>query len=388
MPNRPTSGLRGSPIDWGLVLVLGVYVAGLVFAGLTPFDFSPPNRVEALQRPPSLQFDTTGIATSRGVIRGSDAFPGRALTIHLRIEPDDEPRTGLGTILSIVGNDRLPPLIVAQWKSWLVVRVRDSERANLGYWELDAAGFHTGETHLVTITSGPSQGTTIYVDGVATGDTRRHSIIRPDEPFDGRLLLGCLDDGSAGWRGKLSGLAIASAVLSPEEIAVQHQIVRGNDFSALRSTRDWVALFDFANPSSGTEEQLHSIANLVANSPLGEIEVPRSFAPLRPAAFGIPRLQDMKADWFLKDVLRNIAGFIPLGFITCLILMRNRSDPGYLITIQIALVGALLSLGIEAVQIVLPMRSSSLSDLYLNVIGAWIGSVIGLGLRNTWVAVR
>jgi VanZ family protein len=388
MRNRPTSGLRGSPFDLALILVLGVYVAGLVFVGLTPFSFSPPNRVEAQKRPPSLQFDTTGIATSRAAIRGSDTFPDRTLSIHLRIEPDDEPRTGLGTILSIAGNDRLSPLIVAQWKTWLVVRVRDSERANLGYWELDAAGFHKGETHFVTITSGPKEGTTIYVDGVTTGDTRRHSIIGPDEPFEGRLLLGCLSDGSAGWRGKLSGLAIANVVLGPEEIAAQHEAVRESDFAALGSAREWVALFDFTDPSSGTEEQLYSIVNLVTNSPLGEIEVPRSFAPLRPAAFGIPRLQDLKANWFLKDLLRNIAGFMPLGFIMCLILMRNRNAHGYLITIQIALVGALLSLGIEAVQIVLPMRSSSLSDLYLNVIGAWFGSVIGLGLRNTWLAVR
>jgi glycopeptide antibiotics resistance protein len=73
-----------------------------------------------------------------------------------------------------------------------------------------------------------------------------------------------------------------------------------------------------------------------------------------------------------------------LGFIACLILLRNRDARGYLITIQIALLGALLSLGIETVQIVLPMRSSSLSDLYLNVIGTWVGSVMGLGLRQTW----
>lgn len=395
MPNRPTARLRGSPIDLGLVLVLLIYVAGLVFVGLTPFSFSPANRVEPLGRGPGLQFDTTGIATSRGEIRDPEEFPDNSLSIHLRIEPDDEPRTGLGTIFSLADNDRLPRLIIAQWKTWLVVRVRDTDRASRGYWELDAAGFRKGQTHFVTITSGPSEGTAIYLDGVATGDTRRHSIIRNSEPFLGRLLLGCLGDGSAGWRGKISGLAIANTVFNPEEIAAQYELVVDDNFSALTGTRALVALYDFtsadftsANPTNsrtGDKELLHTVANQVANSSLGEIEIPKIFSPLRPAVFAIPNLQDMKADWFLKDLLRNIAGFLPLGFIACIILLRNRSAHGYVITIQIALLGALLSLGIEAVQIALPMRISSLSDLYLNVIGAWIGSVIGLGLRHTWL---
>jgi VanZ family protein len=380
----------GSPIDLGLILVLAAYVAGLIFVGLTPFSFSPPNRVEPVTQQPGLRFDATGIATSRGEIRGEPVFPDHSVSIHLRIKPHDEPYTGLGTILSITDNDRVPPLFIAQWKSWLVVRVRDAERANRGYWELDAPGLHKGETHLVTITSGPSEGTTIYIDGLETGDTRGRSIIRSTEPLMGKLLLGCLADGSAGWRGTLSGLAIANTVYTREEVAAQHALLDMRDFSALAGARGLIALYDFAPPAVSAAPKapddllLHSVSNRVAHGPLGEIEIPKTFSPLRPAIFGIPNLQDIKADWFLRDLLRNIAGFIPLGFIACLILLRNRDARGYLITIQIALLGALLSLGIETVQIVLPMRSSSLSDLYLNVIGTWVGSVMGLGLRQTW----
>lgn len=376
---------RGSKIDLALALFLVAQVAGLVYLGLTPFSFSPPNRVKSLDDPPGLQFNALGVATSRGSIRGAEQFPGNSLSIHLMIEPDDEPRSGLGTILSIEDNGRTAPLIIAQWKDSLVVRVRDLARASRGYWEIDAAGFRAGKTHFVTITSGPTSGTAIYLDGVATGNTRRRAIIRGEETFDGRLLLGCLGNGSAGWRGKLFGLAITSTVLDSDEIAAQYDRVRSGGFKALRESRDLVALydFDFTSPGPDREGLLHSVSNQVSDSALGELEIPLIFAPVRPETFAVPKLRDMKADWFLRDLLRNIAGFFPFGFVAALILIRRRSTRSYVIALQVALLGALLSLGIETVQIALPMRSSSLSDLSLNAIGATIGAVIALSFRHT-----
>lgn len=223
--------------------------------------------------------------------------------------------------------------------------MRNPGRANLGHWKIDAAGFHVGEAHFVTITSGPAQGTAIYVDGVATGDTRRRTIIRGEEPFDGRLLLGCLGNGSAGWRGSLSGLAIASTVLDPTEIAAQYDLVRAGSFSALRDSRDLIALYDFASLRPERDGLRHSVVNRVAGSALGDLEIPVIFAPLHPETFGLPRLRDMKADWFLRDLLRNIAGFVPLGFVAALVLIRRRNTHGYVITLQVALLGAVLSLG-------------------------------------------
>ncbi|MBW2292470.1 MAG: VanZ family protein [Deltaproteobacteria bacterium] len=379
----PSEHSRGSKIDLALVLFLVAQVAGLVYLGLAPFSFSPPNRVKSLDDPPGLQFSALGIATSQGTVRGAEQFPGDSLSIHFMIEPDDEPRSGLGTILSIEGKGRTAPLIVAQWKSWLVVRVRDPARRNLGYWEINAAGFRVGERHFVTITSGPKSGTAIYIDGVATGDTRGRAIIRREEGFDGRLLLGCLGNGSAGWRGKLFGLAITSTVVDPGEIAAQYDRVRSDGFKALREDRDIIALYDFTSHEPKREELLYSVPNRVADSALGDLEIPAVFAPVRPEAFGVPKLRDMMADWFLRDLLRNIAGFFPFGLIAALILIRRRSGQGYVIALQVAFLGAILSLGIEAVQIALPMRNSSLSDLSLNVIGAAIGAVIALAFRHT-----
>ena len=382
-PNEPT---RGNRVDVILVTILVLQIAGLVYAGLAPFSFSPPNRVQHISEGDALQFDAAGIATSEGVLESATHFPDDKLTIHLIIEPDGEPGAGLGTILSLEDDQRVSPLVVAQWKTWVVIRVREPDRATRGYWEMDAAGFPAGETHFVTITSGPTHGTAMYVDGVATGDARTRSVIRNDRALDARLLVGCLGNGSAGWRGKLKGLAILGERLDASAVAAHHERVTKGDVAALQDVSGLIALYDFTDLEPDRPELLHSAANLVRGSALGKLEVPKVFSPLRPETFGIPQLRDMKADWFLQDLLRNIAGFIPLGFVLGLMLIRRRDAPGFVVAFQVAILGVLLSLTIESIQIALPMRSSSLSDLTLNVIGTMIGSVIALAFRHTRIA--
>jgi len=370
-------------LDLGLAGLLIVQVIVLVYLGLTPFQFFLRNQVAAQPEEGGIEFDAVGLATSEGSIDGRAHFANETISIHLMIEPSDEPRTGLGTIVSIDSATGPAPVIIAQWKKWLVVRVWDPAHRSLGYWEIDAAGFSKYVRRFVTITSGPLEGTAIYVDGIATGDTRQRSIIRNERGFEGRLLLGCLGNGSAGWRGTLSGLAIINERLTAEQVTWQHEQVQRAGFSALQEVRNLYALYDFSKLTQESGESLYSLSNAVSTSALGRLQFPQVFSPLRPEVFGIPQLRDMKADWFLDDMLRNIAGFTPFGFLASLLLIRSRNQPSYVITAQVALLGALLSLGIESIQIALPMRRSSLSDLSLNVIGSIIGALTAIAFRYT-----
>ncbi len=377
---------RGAPVDLALISLLILQVVVIVHLGLTPFMFSLDNQVEAIADGPGVAFDAVGMATSDGAIDGPGDFPDEQISLLFEIEPADEPNTGLGTIFSIESAGGDTPLIVAQWKDWLVVRVRDPDHRSLGYWEIDAAGFTRDVRRFVTITSSPKHGTIIYVDGKATGDTRTRSVVLNEQGFDGQLLLGCLGNGSAGWRGMLSGLAISNTVYAPEEVAALHATLSEGGFAALSSARKLVAFYDFGRLEGGGVGDLYALANAAGKSDLGSLRFPEVFAPLRPAVFGVPELRDMKADWFLADMMRNIAGFVPLGLFAALILIRHSNRRGVAIAFQVAAIGALLSFGIEAVQIALPMRSSSLSDLLLNTIGAMTGAVIGLAFRHTRLA--
>jgi len=363
-------------IDSILALGLIGLIFGLGYAGLTPFSFSPVNRVRSLDPLDGIAFDGGGIAYSRAGLRRTQREVPGSISIHLMIRPETEPHTGLGTILSFHDEKSMPPVMVAQWKRRLVVRVRDQDQESLGYWELDAADIPQGEQHLITITSGSEHGTSIYIDGVATGDKRSRLLIPKRSEFSGKLLLGCLADGSACWRGELSGLAFVNRSLSPEEVSIHYQAILEDGFSSIADTESIEALYAFSEVALGATADTRGVPNLVQDSALEALFIPRAFAPPAPKVLHLPQLRDMKADWFLRDLTRNIAGFMPLGFLAGGLLYRRSRMRIALIISSAALLGAALSLSIEVMQIFLPMRASSLSDLYLNVIGAALGAAL------------
>ena len=78
--------------------------------------------------------------------------------------------------------------------------------------------------------------------------------------------------------------------------------------------------------------------------------------------------------WTGFDVVSNVLGYGPLGFLVSLALRRRRPRwPAIALTSVLAL---LLSLGMESLQMLLPARVPSNVDLALNVVGAWGGAVL------------
>lgn len=82
--------------------------------------------------------------------------------------------------------------------------------------------------------------------------------------------------------------------------------------------------------------------------------------------------------WTGFDVISNVVGYAPLGFLGCVALLRLRPRwPAVLTATALAL---LLSLALESMQMFLPKRVPSNVDLGLNVAGAWLGAVLARGL--------
>jgi len=78
----------------------------------------------------------------------------------------------------------------------------------------------------------------------------------------------------------------------------------------------------------------------------------------------------------LSDLLLNVVLFVPLGFLADR-LARGRLGPG-----RIAVVGALISVGLEATQLFLPARYSTALDVVANGTGALVGAVASSALRR------
>lgn len=95
--------------------------------------------------------------------------------------------------------------------------------------------------------------------------------------------------------------------------------------------------------------------------------------------------------WTGFDVLSNVLGYAPFGFL--LALGWHRTQRRWPAVVLATLASALLSLGMESLQMLLPVRVPSNLDLALNVIGAWAGAVVArvlawVGLMARWSRFR
>ena len=96
--------------------------------------------------------------------------------------------------------------------------------------------------------------------------------------------------------------------------------------------------------------------------------------------------------WTWFDVNTNIAGYVPLGFLLALGMLRDGRRARWAVPLA-ALLGAALSLGMEFLQIYLPRRVPSNLDWVLNSGGTLIGALLAallekLGAVSRWSAFR
>ncbi len=101
---------------------------------------------------------------------------------------------------------------------------------------------------------------------------------------------------------------------------------------------------------------------------------------LAPFRFAVP--EHLAPVWIgpppgrLSDLLLNIVLFTPLGF------LADRLRGGRTSPFRIALLGAAISLGLEATQLFIPGRYSTASDVMANALGALVGALASLVVRR------
>ncbi|MEN9888359.1 MAG: hypothetical protein RL559_396 [Pseudomonadota bacterium] len=90
--------------------------------------------------------------------------------------------------------------------------------------------------------------------------------------------------------------------------------------------------------------------------------------------------------WTGFDVVSNVLGYAPLGFLACLAVQRLR--PSWPAVLLAAAWGVALSLAMESLQMFLPARVPSNVDLALNAAGTLLGAVLARALEAWGVLYR
>jgi VanZ family protein len=223
--------------------------------------------------------------------------------------------------------------------------------------------FREGRPIFFSITSG-ANGTTVYIDGVLA---RRAPWFRlPANGFSGRIVLGDSLGQTDGWTGQVLGFAVYDRELTPPQLFEHYRSWTQTGDPRIQTGEGNVALYLL-------DERRGSVVHNRVNS-AADLAIPEKYVVLD-QIFLEPFWKEFNMSWsYWGAALKNIVGFIPLGFCFCARLSVARGVKRVALTT--VLLGALVSLIIEVLQAYLPTRDSGTTDIITNTFGTWVG-VIG-----------
>lgn len=327
----------------------------------------PRNKVQWL-KDGGIEFDRRGIVISSRSFTAASSDGPCSLEIVLR----PKNKNIEGTILAFDDSDD-PDYIFAlrQFGDALAIQRRDvdSHLITRRLWWQIAGVFQGGSKTVLTITS-MSGKTALYVNGILLHTSSRFALI--DNDLTGKLILGN-SARADGWSGQVLGLGIYHSALSAAQVH-EHSLLWASGKMSAAMNQDAVALYLFDKSSDGVIDDTIGVNSL---------EISSHYRVACPA-FLKPIWKQYRSRWdgwrtwsYWSDVLLNIMGFVPLGFI----LTAHLSRQGTSIRSRILalLLGVTLSVVIEVTQYFLPTRNSSMTDLLMNTIGTAVGVMLFRG---------
>jgi VanZ family protein len=350
----------------GLISIM--MAAGLLVVGLWPFAFRPPNHAGWLKDRAGLSFQPNGIAydfESTDWSAGGLPDQPAAFTVELWLEQDPVPATDVFTILTIDDGVFPSGIILCQWKTVLLLRIRDHAHAR-GFREVGPSGVLVGHAPcFVTVTVSPS-GTAFYLNGSRLDYFPAFTV--PNSWLNGRLILGNAAAGKHPWTGKLFGVAIFNRALDASEVARHYASWTGHQAEHLAAESGLAAWYCF-DEGSGQWAKDRSVNR-------HRLLIPERYQVLRKRVLELPWGPNPIGMSDLDDIAINILGFMPFGFIVYRHRRLAKPNGRAWNVVWAVCVGATISLAIELTQVWLPNRTSSATDLFCNTLGTFLGALV------------
>jgi VanZ family protein len=327
--------------------------------GLTPFRV-PENQVSWPRQGDGILFGVCGTVLGEGQV---SVFDPRGGSIELWALPTR-------------WSDSATILAVYQPKTRSVFKLRQSLTDLEVEYETDNGGMrpslyrltakdafgpalHRHEVELIAVTYG-TRGLNIYVNaGLSASDPS----FKIDGGFSGRLIVGDAPRQPDSFRGKIHTVAIAASELSAQDVSADFR--RWPDHGS-PADREYAALYLF---NEGQGRVIHDRSGRAGN-----LLIPEKYTVVDKIALEPFWREFDLTDEYWRGNLKNIIGFVPVGFIFYVYFrMARRVSKPLLYTIM---VGTLLSVTIEVGQVFLPTRDSGTTDIITNTFGTWLGVVL------------
>ncbi len=365
---RPVLCLRRENLG---ILCLAITLVILV-VGLWPFNFWVNNKVEWLKLENGVHFYGQGIIFSDQIISDPKRplFLDGPFSIEIWLQPDSEPYSNLPRVFSLYEGQESEILFLAQWKSTLIFRTK-AQQPN-GRWFYTGGGvanaFPKGKRRFITITV-EEKAIHIYSDGILERTLPGYSLPPKNGATINQIILGNSPEGKNYWVGSILGLAIYNRSLSLERVLRNFQLWTNGKLPTLFEEENPMALYAFTE-RYGT--QIHDQRHRLILSIPSKFEVPQK-------SILVPPWKELRLNFsYFKDIVLNLIGFIPFGFLISAYLNTKKATASHKLPMIVLLLGTCFSLTIEMFQIYLPSRSSQLMDFFSNI----LGTALGLGLFN------
>jgi hypothetical protein len=363
MTNKPRKKIM---IYLGLSgLLMIVFILAI---GLWPLDYRQSNSLSWDSESPGLHFSRRSLAYARGETVRWPPPPDNGWSAELYLEPLRTFERGIGQILTLCDQKGWEFMFVGQWRNGLILRVM--EESVMGKKRVTEAYFrdilNPGKVKLITLIF--SEGTVrLFMDGEFRGE---RDFYIPDRPHYslGLLVLGNAANGKSSWTGFVRGIALLSRPLDASEVFIRSRMW-ATPVGELSEEDTTQVLYNFEY------DQNRSIVTNRAGDDWS-MQIPETFIPPRRDVL-VPPWKDFRfQSFYLKDMIVNLLGFIPLGVLAAIFIMTVKSSASWPVCFFVSsLAGGSLSLFIEINQVFILSRSSSLMDLILNTFGTGLGAL-------------
>ncbi len=315
-----------------------ILMAGMLFACWWPFH-APRNSISWGSDDRGAVFEDSAVLIGTQPLSIGSKDTSTTIEMWLRPEGERDDDSDKGTIVSFYSEDDSREFRIDQYETGIALRWGDG-----GEFYAPAEMSRDALTS-ITITS-DAAGVKVYANGrLARSNSDLHIT---SATLNGNLVFGTSAGSDNIWLGELRGFTIYDRVLS-------HPTIWTED---TQPDPDGLQVFyRFDKPTRGT------IPNLGPAG--GGLQIPEKFTVpeknvLAPLTFEHP-----------DDFSLNIVGFVPFGFFLCGFLeTRHARYP----ILKVAILSTMFSLTIELVQVTLPTRDSSLTDVLTNFLGGTIGA--------------
>lgn len=346
-----------------MIAICVVILCGILTAGLWPFNPFPRNEVSWNTGEQGLRFGDYGTVLSSQDFRLNGTQGPGPCSLEIFLQPG---ATYDSNVILAFSTDDNPLQFRIRQDGDMVSVLRDVLAARR---QVDTSAVHVehafreGRDVLITVTS-DGQATSVYLNGQLAEGAAHFGLT--DGDFTGEMILGNSPVRYDTWSGVLKGLVLFSRQLTGTRVAQHYDEWLHDGRIELRGDEGVFALYSF-NEGAG-----QVIRDRIGSSP--DLYIPKYFVTLH-QAFLMPPWKEYSPDWgFWKGALKNIIGFIPLGFFfRAAFSLKFDSRRASFATI---VVGGFVSLTIEVAQAYLPMHDSGMTDIITNTFGTAIGVML------------